>query len=143
MIVLDTNVLSEMIRSRPDERVLAWLGARPAEELCTTAVSVQESFFGAEVLPDSVRKRELLARLESLYESIPVLPYDETCARYTAVILARTRTKGQPMHQADAQIAGIALRHGAELATRNISDFAHSGVTVLDPWRRPPAAPTT
>ena len=63
-----------------------------------------------------------------------MLPYDETCARYTAVILARALAHGRAMHQADAQIAGIALRHDTALATRNTSDFAHTGVALIDPW---------
>jgi predicted nucleic acid-binding protein len=133
VIILDTNVLSELLRPRPAEQVLGWLDAQNPDDLCTTVVSVQESFFGAECLSD-IRRQALLERLEALYEGLPVLPYDETSARYTAVLLARARSSGRAMHQADAQIAGIALRHEATLATRNTKDFAHSAVSLHDPW---------
>lgn len=135
MIILDTNVLSELLRPRPAQQVLAWLDAQDPDEVCTTVVSVQESFYGAELVSDPRHRQLLLDRLELLYEPLAVLPYDETSARYTAVLLSRARLSGRSIHQADAQIAGIALRHDAILATRNTKDFADTPVEVRDPWQ--------
>lgn len=140
MIILDTNVLSELLRPRPDSRVVEWLDAQPEDTLFTTAITMQESFYGAELLSDSSRKSALISRLERLYASIlagRVLPFDEFDARYTAVLLARSRAAGRTLHQADAQIAGIALRHDATLATRNIRDFPHAQLTLCNPWTNP------
>lgn len=137
MIILDTNVLSEILRPRPDSRVVEWLDAQPEDTLFTTAITVQESFYGAELLSDSNRKSALISRLERLYASIlagRVLPFDELDARYTAVLLAHSRAAGRTLHQADAQIAGIALRHSATLATRNTRDFPPAQLTLCNPW---------
>lgn len=145
MIILDTNVLSELLRPRPDARVREWFAARREDELYTTAITVQESFYGAELLPESVRRSALLARLERLYADIlsaRVLPFDGVSARYTAVVLAHSRAKSAAMHQADAQIAGIALQHGATLATRNTSDFITTPVSLCNPWDSPAAGIT-
>ncbi len=133
MIILDTNVLSELLRREPEKMVVQWVDAQPVGELVTTAITVQESFYGAELV-DQPRRIALVNALERLFDELTVVPYDETCARYTAVVLARARLGGRPMHQADAQIAGIALRHGATLATGNTRDFALTGVTLHDPW---------
>jgi predicted nucleic acid-binding protein len=137
VIILDTNVLSELLRPLPDSRVAEWIDSQPEDELFTTAITVQESFYGAELLSDSNRKSALISRLERLYANIltgRVLPFDELDARYTAVLLARSRAVGLTLHQADAQIAGIALRHGATLATRNVRDFPHAQLTLCNPW---------
>ena len=141
MIILDTNVLSELLRPRPDRAVIEWLDAQPQDELFTTAITVQESFYGAELLGDQARKSALISRLEQLYASIlagRVLTFDELDARYTAVLLAHSRAAGRTLHQADAQIAGIALRHGAILATRNTRDFPHAHLALCNPWINKP-----
>ena len=137
MIILDTNVLSELLRPRPDGRVIAWFDAQPEEELFTTAITVQESFYGAELLPDSPRKSSLMSRLEQMYDEIfagRILPFDDISARYTAVLLGHSRRNGVTIHQANAQIAGIVAQHGAALATRNTRDFERAHIRIADPW---------
>lgn len=134
MIILDTNVVSEVVKPRPDSTVVNWLNHNLEGNICTTSISVQESFYGTELIVDVTRREALRGQLEQLYERLVVLPYDETCARFTVVLLARARLSGHPMHPHDAQIGGIALRHGATLATRNVRDFAHTPVAVVNPW---------
>lgn len=134
MILLDTNVVSELLRLRPDGGVISWFKLQSELDLVTTAITVQESFTGAELLPEASARFRLAAELERTFDMFPVLAYDETCARYTAVLLARSRAIGRPMSSADAQIAGTALRHGATLATRNTKDFEHSAVPLVNPW---------
>lgn len=136
MIVLDTNVLSEFIRPRPDAIVTEWLNTHAPTEIHTTAVNLQECFYGAELLDPSARS-SLTARLEILFETViggRVLGFDEISARYCAVILSRRRQVGRPLEQADGQIASIVARHGATLATRNTRDFIDTGVSLVNPW---------
>jgi predicted nucleic acid-binding protein len=141
MIILDTNVLSELIKPEPESKVLAWLGRQSESSIVTTAVNVQESFFGVELLTDGARKTRLTEALERMYDGLTVLALDEISARYTAVLLAKSQASGHAMHPSDAQIGGISLRYGALLATRNTRDFAHTPVSLVDPWSpNPPAA---
>lgn len=136
MIILDTNVLSEFIRARPEPRVTQWLSDQAPSRIYTTAVNLQECFYGAELL-DQPAQSLLIGRLEVLFESViggRVLSFDEVSARYCAVLLSRRRRAGRPLEQADAQIASICARHGATLATRNVTDFIDTGVSIVNPW---------
>jgi predicted nucleic acid-binding protein len=137
LIVLDTNVLSELWRLKPSPGALAWLRSQPATALFTTAINEAEIFYGIELLASGKRRREL----ESLALTIfgqdfagRVLPFDSASAREYAQIMAARRRTGRPIVEADAQIAAIARSRGAAIATRDVADFADCGLTVLSPW---------
>jgi len=138
MIVVDTNVVSELMRAEPDARVIAW-HERPdvSTRLAITAISVAELFAGIETMDDGRRRRLLLDRTESAlstqYER-RVLTFDVDAARAFAVIRAARRRAGLPVAALDAQIAAICLVHDATLATRNVRDFAGCGIRVVNPW---------
>ena len=137
-IVLDTNVLSELLRAAPAPAVLTWVSAQQAESLHVTAVTQAEMMLGARLLPDGKRRRALEAALTAMFEddfAERILPFDSaTVPAYVEIVTAR-RTAGRPISQFDAQIAAIARHHRAALATRNLSNFEGCGVKLLDPWR--------
>ena len=138
MIVLDTNVISEVFRSAPNDRVVAWLESITGE-VAITAVTLAELMAGVGRLADGRRKVELSTRIaaaiEPFRDSRSILAFDDAAAApYADVLLAR-ETVGRPITTADAQIAAICLAHDATCATRNLKDFAHTGVNLLDPWR--------
>lgn len=138
MIILDTNVVSELTRPLPEPRVLAWLEVLARDQVFTTAVSRGEMLYGIRILPAGRRREQLLEQVEAIF-SIDmvgqVLPYDEAAADACARIMAQRRTLGRPVQLADAMIAGIAHSRGATLATRNLRDFAGCGLTLIDPWQ--------
>jgi len=137
MIVLDTNVVSELMRPAPDAQVVGWIRRQAAEELRTTAITLAEIVYGIEQLPEG-RRRDLLRRTANeVFESFEeqVLPFDGPAAvRYGAIVDARDRI-GRPIDGFDAQIAAICRDRDAPLATRNVTGFEHTGVAVVDPWR--------
>lgn len=139
MIVLDTNVLSELTRQVPDAGVLAWLDAQPANEVATTAITVAELLYGVARLPAGRRKTELCDVVHALVSEDfrdRVEVFDATAAgRYAAVVTDRERL-GRPITVADAQIAAIAHTRHASLATRNIDDFTDTGVDLVNPWKQ-------
>jgi predicted nucleic acid-binding protein len=135
VIVLDTNVISELTRSHPEPRVLAWLNACDPDVLTTSAITAAELCFGIALLPDGRRKDELQAAVfEILDEELGVEPFDEAAARAYADPAAQRRRTGKPVALADGQIAAICLSLGATLATRNINDFAGFGIDLINPW---------
>ncbi len=137
MIVVDTNVVSELLRAHPEPTVSAWLDHQ--QNLFTTSITVQELYFGLDIMPPSARRTGLVSGLEAVLTELfedRVVPYDAASARHTAATLAFRRQRGVPMGAADAQIAGIALVHGATIATRNTRDFAGLPLTVVNPWLR-------
>lgn len=137
MIVLDTNVISEVMRERPDAGVLAWLDRHAAGELCVTAITEAEIRTGIAILPEGNRKLGLLAAAEQAFGLLfagRVLPFDSEAAQAYARIAADRRVGGRPISQADCQIAATARSTGASLATRNVRDFDGCGVDVIDPW---------
>lgn len=138
MIVVDTNVISELTRRVPDNGVLSWLDSLAAAEVATTAVTAAELHYGVERLPSGQRKRELtIAIRELLTEDFQgrVLPFDEhASARYGDIVAGRERL-GRPIGVADAMIAAICRDIGATLATRNIADFEETGIDLIDPWK--------
>lgn len=137
MIVLDTNVISELFRPEPDPAVMAWVGRLPGEELFTTAVTRGELLFGAYCMPNGRRKADLLQKLAVLFEQKlvgHVLAYDGEAADAHALLAAERRKHGRPVPLADAMIVGIARSRGARLATRNVRDFEGCGITLVDPW---------
>jgi toxin FitB len=138
MIVLDTNVISELTRRAPDPGVLSWLDALPAGEVATTAVTAAELRYGVARLPDGHRKRELTMAIRGLLTEDfygRVLPFDERAsARYADIVADRERL-GRPIGVADAMVAAICRDLAATLATRNTADFEETGIDVANPWR--------
>src|SRR4051794_28530364 len=136
MIVVDTNVASELMRPAPDARVVAWVRAQDGGDLFTTSITVAEIGYGVERLPEGARKALLRATATQVFSAFAeqVLGFDaEAAGLYGAIVSARERG-GAPIDGFDAQIAAICRRHSATLATRNVKDFEHTGVEVIDPW---------
>ena len=137
MIVLDTNVISALMRQDADPIVVEWLDRQPLESIWTTVVSVFEVRFGLELLAPGRRRRRLedaFARaLDEDFEG-RILPFEAQAARQAASIAARRRQAGRPIEIRDAQIAGIVLARRALLATRNVRHFADLGIALIDPW---------
>jgi predicted nucleic acid-binding protein len=138
VIVLDTNVLSELTRRAPEPSVIDWLDELPSEEVATTAVTAAELLFGVARLPGGRRKTELTAAIRGLLGDDfrgRVLPFDDRAApRYADIVSDRERL-GRPIGVADAQIAAICRAAGATLATRNTGDFLDLGVELVNPWK--------
>jgi len=138
MIVLDTNVLSEVMRIKPDSRVMDWLNSQASDELFLAAISVAEILYGIARLPDGKRKESLREMaLTTFKEDFDgrILAFDETTATHYADLVADRECNGRPISMADAQIAAICVTHGATLATRNTRDFVALGLSLIDPWR--------
>jgi predicted nucleic acid-binding protein len=138
MILLDTNVLSELMRPAPSAAVIAWIGRQSAASLFLSAITEAELRYGLALLPNGQRQRRLLDQVEAmLAEDFAgrILPFDRPAAAAYARIAAGRRLSGRPISQADAQIAAVALSRGAAVATRNVADFLECGVEVIDPWR--------
>jgi predicted nucleic acid-binding protein len=137
MTVLDTNVLSELMKPEPSRRVVAWVASRPSASLYTTTLTQAEILYGVAVLTPGKRQAKLAEAVQGLFEedfSGRVLPFDSAAARSFADLAATRRRAGRPISYADAQIASIAHARGASLATRNVDDFEGCGLVVLDPW---------
>lgn len=135
--LLDTNVLSEWLRQRPEPAVLAWQAAWPADLFYVSAVTQAEMLLGAQILPAGARRAALLQALEAVFAedfAQRVLPFDAAAAPLYAEVVARRRAIGRPVSQFDAQIAATARRHGLAVVTRNVADFTDCGVNVIDPW---------
>jgi toxin FitB len=137
MIVLDTNVLSELVRPRPARGVVEWVDRIESSELMITAVTAAELRVGIAQLPNGQRKIRISGQVEALIAETfvgYVLPFDVISSEHYADIVAMRRSAGRPISALDAQIAAICRQHSAMLATRNIQDFAGTGVDVVDPW---------
>lgn len=137
MIVLDTNVISEIVRPLPDPRVVNWLTSLEGDVAITT-ITLAELLAGLRRLRDGRRKDELTRGIEAALAPYrgggAVLPFDDVAAdRYADVLVAR-ESSGTPISTADAQIAAICLARGATCATRNVKDFVSTGVGLVDPW---------
>jgi toxin FitB len=137
VIVLDTNVLSEVLKPSPAVRVLEWLAAQPASQLFTTAITQAEILYGLELLPKGKRRSALQLAVRAVFEEDfagRVLPFDSAAALVFSQIAAARRSMGRPITQLDAQIASIARSRVAVIATRNTADFQDCGVGIIDPW---------
>lgn len=137
MIVLDTNVLTALMRAEPDRAVVRWMNGLAAESMWTTSITLFEVQFGLDVLPDGERKTVLqIAFHQAVYEDMQgrILDFDAPAAAAAGTIAARQRTLGRPVDMRDAQIAGIIAARRATLATRNIRHFADTGLALVDPW---------
>jgi len=137
MIILDTNVLSELMKSQPDPAVAEWVDAQPEPELFTTSITEAEIFLGVELLSIGKRRDVLLAAAERVFAvdfEGRILGFESESARAFSKISAHRRRLGKPISQADAQIAAIAQVRRAKVATRDIADFRDCGVEILNPW---------
>jgi toxin FitB len=135
MIVLDTNVLSEPLRQRPDEQVLGWLTSLD-EEAGLTSISVGELLTGVRALPSGRRREGLLETIEATLRTFAgsVLAYDEPAARQYAQLQESRRAAGRPLAVENGMIAAICIARGSTLATRNTADFVGLGLDLIDPW---------
>ncbi len=137
MIVVDTNVVSELMKVEPSGAVLAWVSAQQPRELRITAITVAEILFGIERLPTGRRKSAIRDAAADVFRRFAddILSFDVAAAtRYPEIVDFRDR-QGLPISGYDAQIAAICRTHDAHLATRNEKDFAGTGVDVINPWR--------
>ncbi len=137
MIILDTNVLSELMRPQPSPRVASWVAKQPSTELFTTSITEAEIFYGIELLNGGKRREGLLAAAEAMFAEDfagRIFGFESADARVFSKIAAHRRALGRPISHADAQIAAIVQARGAKLATRNVTDFEDFGLDVVDPW---------
>ncbi|MEN9641684.1 MAG: hypothetical protein RL254_1028 [Planctomycetota bacterium] len=137
MIVLDTNVLSALMRAEPDRAVVRWLDGLAPESMWITSITLFEVQFGIDALPDGERKTALQnAFHQAVYVDMQgrILDFDAPAATAAGTIAAGQRALGRPVDMRDAQTAGIIAARRASLATRNIRHFADAGITTLDPW---------
>jgi toxin FitB len=137
MIVLDTNVISELLRPAAAPPVLAWFANHEGSSLFVTALTAAELLSGAETMPPGRKRTFLQTSIEEILEVVyagRILPFDESAARAYAAIVAAHKRAGRPISTLDAAIAAIAKTHRAALATRNTADFAHCGIRLIDPW---------
>ena len=137
MIVVDTNVVSELMRLTPAAAVMRWFAAQDSGSLYLTAVTEAELRLGAAILPAGQRRDRLNAAVEAVVgEDFAgrVLPFDSAVARAYAAIAASRRSTGRPIPAADCQVAAIARARDAAVATRDAAHFEDCGVVVIDPW---------
>lgn len=141
MILLDTNVVSELLRGTPEPKVETWLAARDGAQVYLSAVTEAELRLGVAVMPAGRRRTALAAMVDGILQEDfrgRILPFDSPAAAAYAAIVADRRVAGRPISQFDCQIAATARAHGAAVATRNVRDFEGCGIDVIDPWQGPP-----
>ena len=137
MILLDTNVVSELMRPAPAGAVLAWFAAQEAHDLYLSAIGEAELRRGAAMLPAGKRRDQLIATIDAMIaEDFAgcILPFDSNAAQAFVLVFLERRAAGRPISFADCQIAATARAQGAAIATRNTADFAGCGIAVIDPW---------
>jgi predicted nucleic acid-binding protein len=137
VIVLDTNVLSEVLRPVPQPSVLDWLANQPRASLFITTITRGEILYGIRLLADGKRRQGLWDAARKIFDADfadQVLSFDSDAADMYAEIAASRRAAGKPISQFDAMIAAMARSRGAGLATRNVQDFEACGVAVINPW---------
>lgn len=136
MIVLDTNVTSELMRMSPSPIVVAWLRSQESQDLYSTAVSVAEIEYGIARLPNGRRKNALVEAAKDVFSTFPdhIFAFDLAAAVEYGDMVAACEREGTPINGFDAQIASICRANRAVLATRNVKDFTGTGITVINPW---------
>ncbi len=136
--LLDTNILSELVRSLPEPKVTAWVAAQDLDSLFLSAVSFGELRKGITIMSQGKRRAELEAWLKTdLFNlfSGRILPMTQSVAERWGVLEGQRQLMGRPLNVPDAQIAATALEHALTLVTRNVRDFEGLGVTILNPWK--------
>ena len=136
MIILDTNVLSALMRQRPNKNVITWLDQQPRTSVWTTSITVLEVRFGLQIMPTGKRQFVLMRAFEELIEKIDdrIASFDDAAARQAGDLMASRHKKGRPGDLRDTMIAGIVLAQHATLATRNTTRFADVSIPLVDPW---------
>ena len=137
MIVLDTNVVSEMMRAEPTDTVAQWYKSVARSDLHTTAVTKAEILFGIASIEPGRRQTALADSAGRLFDTLmanKVLPFDDVAAEHYADIVVARRRLGRPVKTLDAQIAAIARARGMAIATRDVDDFSHCGIDIINPW---------
>lgn len=137
MILLDTNLISELMRPMPQPRVLAWADAIDPQGVAITAMNEAEILHGLARLPDGRRKQDLQDSWETMKAELltgRIWPFSSEAAHWYGELVSHRDRLGLPINTADAVIAAIALEHGAQLATRNTNDFAELGLVLINPW---------
>jgi hypothetical protein len=136
MIVLDSNVLSELMFPRPEEKVIVWLDRQPRSSIWTTSIAVFEIRFGLQTMPAGKRRDIYTEAFDRLLARIDyrVAPFDYEAAQHASALMASRKLQGRPRESRDTMIAGIVLSCHATLATRNIRDFDDISATLVDPW---------
>lgn len=138
MIILDTNIVSEVMRPQPASQVVQWLNGHSAVALYVTAITVAEIRFGLCAIPDGRRRQDLTRRFEQFiatgFAPGHVLGFGIEAAGHYGELMAGRREIGRPMSMADGQIAAIARAQGFAVATRNIKDFTNCGLELIDPF---------
>lgn len=136
-MLLDTNVLSELLRAAPNQAVVAWVVAQPGGSLFVTSVTEAEMRIGVRLLPAGKRRQALEVAIAAMFAEDfagRIRSFDTAAVPDYVDIVWKRRAAGRPISQFDAQIAAIALCHGDKLATRNVSDFEGCGLALVDPW---------
>ena len=146
MILLDTNIVSELLRKTPEPKVEAWLAAQEGSDVYLSAVTEAELRLGVAVMPAGRRRTALASMMDGILQEdfrAHILPFDSAAACAYAAIASDRRAAGRPISQFDCQIAAIARSNGAAVATRNVRDFEGCGIAVIDPWHGPPKQAST
>ena len=139
MILLDTNVISELMRPQPHAVALAWIARQERRRIYTTSVTKAEIYYGVAILPSGRRRTSLFLDAQKMFAEDfegRVLPFDGDAATYFGNIAAERRRRGMALDVPDLQIAAIASAHNAAVATRNVDDFDACGIEIINPWRQ-------
>jgi toxin FitB len=137
MIVLDTNVISALMRKEPEKPVVKWLDGQPAASIWITAITVMEIRFGLQTMPKGRRQEALIRAFELMLKSMiegRIASFDAEAGLHAAELMAQRKRKGRPAEVRDTMIAGIVLANRATLATRNTQHFEDLPLTVINPW---------
>ena len=137
MIILNTNIVSELMRPNPSSNVVAWVAGQAAPNLYLSTVNEAELLYGVEILQLGRRRDRLQIEVDGMLQEDferRILPFDSAAARAYAVIAATRRAAGRPINHADCQIAAIARSREASVATRDVDDFEGIGIDVINPW---------
>jgi toxin FitB len=138
MIILDTNVLSALMREQPERNVVDWLDAQPALSIWITAITIMEIRFGLQALPKGRRREALIRSFDLVLKDViegRIAPFDAEAGVRAADLMANRRRLGRPVEVRDTMIAGVVLANRAKLATRNSKHFEELPVTLIDPWK--------
>jgi toxin FitB len=138
MIILDTNVISALIRKEPEKPVVKWLDAQPAASVWITSITVMEIRFGLQTMPKGRRQEALIRAFDLMLKSMiegRIASFDAEAGMHAAELIAQRKRKGRSAEVRDTMIAGIVLANRATLATRNTQHFEDLPVTVVNPWK--------